>query len=115
MSPEVVLGKFVSHQMMVKNVKYIEDVANGSLPNNEPQPITFRATNDRKVLPSKVAQVEASSLNEEHIALVIKNFKTMLKGHKDVSNKVKSRGKHSYFKCGKSGHFIVNYLHNEND
>lgn len=31
MSPEEVMGKFISHQMMVKNAKYIDDVANGSL------------------------------------------------------------------------------------
>jgi hypothetical protein len=31
MSLEEVLGKFVSYQMMVKNVKYINDVANRSL------------------------------------------------------------------------------------
>jgi hypothetical protein len=28
MSPEKVLGKFVSHQMMVKDIKYIDDIAN---------------------------------------------------------------------------------------
>jgi hypothetical protein len=37
MSLEEVLGKFVSHLMMVKNVKYIDDVTNGSLPSNEPK------------------------------------------------------------------------------
>jgi hypothetical protein len=35
-----------------------------------------------------------------------------LKGRKDYSSKNKSRGKHSCFKCGKSGHFIAQYLDN---
>jgi hypothetical protein len=54
-----------------------------------------------------VAQVEAIGLNEDEMALVIKNFKTALKRRKEYPNKNKSRGKHSCFKCGKSGHFIA--------
>jgi hypothetical protein len=46
MSLEKVLGKFVSHQMMVKKAKYIDDIANGSLPSTEQQAIAFKATND---------------------------------------------------------------------
>jgi hypothetical protein len=37
MVPEEVLGKFGSHQIMVKDTKYIDDVTNGSTP-------THRAT-----------------------------------------------------------------------
>jgi hypothetical protein len=46
MSLKEVLGKFVSHQMMVKNEKYIDDVANGSHPFNETQVVAFKAIND---------------------------------------------------------------------
>jgi hypothetical protein len=49
------------------------------------------------------------------MVLVIKRFKTTLKGCKDYPNKNKSRGKRSCFKCGKSGHFIAQCLDNEND
>jgi hypothetical protein len=115
MSPKEVLGKFVSHQMMVKNAKYIDNVVNGSLPSNEPQSVTFKATNDKEVLPSKVAQVEAASLNDEKMALVTKRFKNTLKGLKDFSNKSKSRGKHACFKSGKTGHFIANCSDYESD
>jgi hypothetical protein len=45
------------------------------------------------VLPNKVVRVEAAGLNEEEMALVIKRFKTTLKGGKDYPNKNKSRGK----------------------
>jgi hypothetical protein len=41
------------------------------------------------------------------MALVIKRFKTALKGRKEYPNKNKSRGKCVCFKCGKSGHFVA--------
>jgi hypothetical protein len=61
-----------------------------------------------------VAQVEAARLNEEKMVLVIKCFKTALKGHKEYPNKNKSKGKRSCFKCGKFGHFIAQCPDNEN-
>jgi hypothetical protein len=65
--------------------------------------------------PSKVAQVEAAGLNEEEMALIIKRFKTALKGRKEHPNKNKAKGKRSCFKCGKTGHFIAQCSDNEND
>jgi hypothetical protein len=57
MMPEEILGKFVSGRMMVKEAWYVDDIANGPLPLYEPQPVTFKATNSKEVLPNKVAQV----------------------------------------------------------
>jgi hypothetical protein len=48
--------------------------------------------NNKEALTKKVVQIEAASLNEEEMALVIKRFKTALKGRKDFSNKGNSRG-----------------------
>jgi hypothetical protein len=62
-----------------------------------------------------VAQVEAARLNEDEMALIIKRFKTALKGRKEYPNKNKTRGKCSCFKCGKTGHFIANCPDNAND
>jgi hypothetical protein len=59
--------------------------------------------------------VEAAKLNEDEMALIIKRFKTALKGHKEYPNRNKTRGKHSYFKCGKTGHFIANCPDNDSD
>jgi hypothetical protein len=42
------------------------------------------------------------------MALIIKRFKTALKGRKEYPNKNKAKGKRSCFKCGKIGHFIAN-------
>jgi hypothetical protein len=59
--------------------------------------------------------VEAAGLNEDEMALIIKRFKTALKGRKEYHNKNKSRGKHSCFKCSKFGHFMEQCPNNDND
>jgi hypothetical protein len=91
MTPEKILGKFISGHMMVKEARYIDDIANRPLPLYETQPVALKATSSKEVLPNKVAQVEAAGLNEEEMTLVIKRFKTALKGRKEYHNKNKSR------------------------
>jgi hypothetical protein len=93
----------------------MDNALNGPLPVYEPQPVALKATSSRDALPSKVAQVEAVGLNEDEMALIIKCFKTMLKGRKEYPNKNKTRGKRSCFKCGKTGHFIAQCPDNDND
>jgi hypothetical protein len=115
MTPEEILRKFVSERMMVKEARYVDDALNGPLPVHEPQTITLKATNNRETLPSKVAQVEATCPNEDEMALIIKRFKTALKGRKEYPNKNKARGKCSCFKCGKTGHFIAQCPNNDDD
>jgi hypothetical protein len=115
MTPEEILRKFVSGHMMVKEARYVDDALNDPLPVYEPHPIALKATSSRETLPSKVAQVEAAGLNEDKMALIIKRFKTALKGRKEYPNKNKSRGKRSCFKCGKTGHFIAQCPENDND
>jgi hypothetical protein len=115
MAPEEILEKFISGRMMVKEARYVDDALNGPLPIHKPQPVALKATSSREALPSKVAQVEAVGLNEDKMALIIKRFKTALKGRKEYPNKNKSRGKCSCFKCGKTGHFIAHCFDNEND
>jgi hypothetical protein len=107
MIPEKILRKFVSGCMMVEEARYVDDIANGLLPLYEPQSVDLKSTNSKESLPNKVAQVEVVGLNEDEMALVIKRFKTALKGRKEYPNKNKSNGKCSCFKCGKSGHFIA--------
>jgi hypothetical protein len=101
--------------MMVKEARHVDDALNGPLPVYEPQLVVLKATSSREALPSKVAQVEAVGLNEDEMALIIKRFKTALKGLKEYSNKNKTRGKHSCFKCDKTGHFIAQCPDNDND
>jgi hypothetical protein len=113
MTPEEILGKFISGRMMIKEARYVDDALNG--PIHEPQTVALKATRSREALPSKVVQVEAAGLNEEEMALIIKRFKTTLKGRKEHPNKSKTKGKHSCFKCGKIGHFIANFPDNDSD
>jgi hypothetical protein len=99
--------------MMVKEARYVDDIANRPLPLYEP--VALKETSSKEALPNKVAQVEVARLNEEEMALVIKRFKTTLKGCKEYPNKNKSKEQHSCFKCGKYGHFIAQFPNNEND
>jgi hypothetical protein len=115
MTPEEILEKFVSGCMMVKEARYVDDVANEPLPLYEPHLVALKETSSKEALPSKVAQVVATRLNEDKMALIIKRFKTALKGRKEYPNKNKSRGKRSCFKCGKSSHFIAQFSDNDND
>jgi hypothetical protein len=115
MTPEEILGKFVSGRMMIKEARYVDEALNGPMLIHEPQTIALKATSSRETLPSKVAQVEAVGLNENEMALVIKRFKTTLKGRKEHPNKSKTKGKRSCFKCGKIGHFIANCPDNDSD
>jgi hypothetical protein len=116
MTPEEILRKFVSRRMMVKEARYVDDALNGPMPIYESQPVALKATcSNREALPSKVVQVEAAELNEDEMALIIKRFKTALKGRKEHPNNRKAKGKRSCFKCGKTGHFIANCPDNAND
>jgi hypothetical protein len=93
MTPEEILGKFVSGRMMVKEARYVDDALNGPLPVYEPQPVALKATSSKEALPSKVAQVEAAGLNEDEMALIIKCFKTALKGRKEYPQQEQNKGK----------------------
>jgi hypothetical protein len=115
MTPEEILGKFVSGRMMVKEARYVDDALNGPLPIYEPQPVALKATSSKEALPRKVAQVEAAGLNEDEMALIIKRFKTALKGRKEYPSKNKTKGKCSCFKCGKTGHFIAQCPDNDQE
>jgi hypothetical protein len=115
MLPKEIHGKFVSGRMMLKEARYVDDIANRPLPYYKLQPVALKATINKEVLPNKVAQVETTSLDEDEIVLLIKCFKITLKGLKDYPSKNKSKGKCSCFKCGKSSYFIAQCPNNEND
>jgi hypothetical protein len=100
---------------VVKEARYVDDALNGPLPIYEPRPIALKATSSKEALPSKVAQVEAAGLNEDEMPLIIKRFKTALKGRKEYPNRNKTKGKRFCFKCGKTDHFIANCPDNDSD
>jgi hypothetical protein len=70
------------------------------------QPVAFKATEEKKEesTPSRLP-VDASKLDNEEMALIIKSFRQILKQKRGKDNK--PRSKRVCYQCGKSGHFIV--------
>jgi hypothetical protein len=104
MSPEEVIGKFVSFELMIKGSKEIIEQGDTSTP--EVQPITFKATEEKKEeSTSSRLPIDASKLDNEEMALFIKSFHQILKQRRGKD--YKSRSKKVCYKCGKPDHFIA--------
>jgi hypothetical protein len=104
MSPEEVIGNFVSFELMIKGSKKIIEHGASSTP--DVQPVAFKATKEKKEdsTPSRVP-IDASKLDNEEMALIIKSFRQILKQRRGKD--YKSRSKKVCYKCGKPGHFIA--------
>jgi hypothetical protein len=103
-SPEEVIGKFVSFEIMIKGSKQIIERDTTSTP--EVQPVAFKATEEKKEeSTSSRLPIDASKLVNEEMALIIKSFRQILKQRKGKD--YKSRSKKVCYKCGKPGHFIA--------
>jgi CII-binding regulator of phage lambda lysogenization HflD len=106
MSPEEVIGKFVSFELMIKGSKQIVNLEQGGTSTPEVQPIAFKATEEKKEeSTSSRLSIDASKLDNEEIALIIKIFRQILKQRKGKD--YKPRSKRVCYKCGKPGHFIA--------
>jgi hypothetical protein len=80
MSPEEVNGKFVSFELMIKDSKHIVNLEQGATSTPEVQPVAFKATEEKKEesTPSRLP-IDASELDNEEMALIIKSFRQILK------------------------------------
>jgi hypothetical protein len=78
----------------------------GATSTPEVQPIAFKATEEKKEesTPSRLP-IDASKLDNEEMALIIKSFRQILKQRRGKD--YKSRSKRVCYHCGKSGHFIA--------
>jgi hypothetical protein len=104
MSPEEVIGKFVSFELMIKGSKQI--VEQGATSTPEVQPVAFKATEEKKEeSTSSRLPIDASKLDNEEMTLIIKSFRQILKQRKGTD--YKSRSKKVCYKCGKPDHFIA--------
>jgi hypothetical protein len=103
MSPEEFIGKFVSFELMIKGSKKIIEQGTSSTP--EAQPVAFKATEEKEESTSSRQPTDASKLDNEEIALIIKSFRQILKQRRGKD--YKPRSKKVCYKCGKLGHFIV--------
>jgi hypothetical protein len=77
MSPEEVIGKFVSFELMVKDSKHIVNLEQGATSTPEVQPIAFKATEEKKEEPTPTNRllIDASKLDNDGMALIIKSFR----------------------------------------
>jgi hypothetical protein len=105
-SPKEIIGKFVSFELMIKDSKHIVNLEQGATSTPEVQPVAFNATEEKKEesTPSRLP-IDASKLDNEEMALIIKSFWQILKQRKGKD--YKPRSKRVCYRCGKSGHFIA--------
>jgi hypothetical protein len=107
MSPKKVIGKFVSFELMIKDSKHIVNLEQGATSTPEVQLVAFKAMEEKKdeSKPTSRLLIDASKLNNEEMALIIKSFRQILKQRKGKD--YKPRSKRVCYKCGKSDHFIA--------
>jgi hypothetical protein len=78
MSPEEDIGKFVSFELMIKGSTKI--IKQGASSTPEMQPVAFKATEEKKEeSTSSRLPIDASKLDNEEMALIIKSFHQILK------------------------------------
>jgi hypothetical protein len=107
MSPEEVIGKFVSFELMIKDSKHIVNLEQGATSTPEVQPVAFKATEDKKEEPTPTNRlpIDSSNLDNEEMALIIKSFWQILKQRKGKD--YKPRSKRVCYRCGKSSYYIA--------
>jgi hypothetical protein len=106
MSPEEVIGKFVSFELMIKDSKHIVNLEQGATSTPEVQPVAFKVMKEKKEesTPSRLP-IDTSKLDNKEMALIIKSFRQILKQRRGKD--YKSRSKRVCYRCGKSGYFIA--------
>jgi hypothetical protein len=106
MSPEEVIGKFVSFELMIKDSKHIVNLEQSATSIPEVQPIAFKAAEEeKKDSTSSRLPIDASKLDNKEMALIIKSFHQILMQRRGKN--YKSHSKKVCYRCGKSGHFIA--------
>jgi hypothetical protein len=106
MSLEEVIGKFVSFELMIKGSKQIVNLEQGGTSTPKVQPVAFKATEEKKEeSTSSRLPIDASKLDNEEMALIIKSFRQILKQRRGKDYKPCSKS--VCYKCGKPNHFIA--------
>jgi hypothetical protein len=108
MSPEEVIGKFVSFELMIKDSKHIVNLEQGATSTPEVQPVAFKVMEEKKESTLSRLPIDVCKLDNEEMALIIKSFRQILKQRRGED--YKSRSKRVCYLCGKSGHFIAKCL-----
>jgi hypothetical protein len=77
MTPEEVIGNFVRFELMIKGSKKINELDGPSA--SEAQPVAFKATEEKEESTPSRTPIDASKLDNEEMALIIKSFRQILK------------------------------------
>jgi hypothetical protein len=88
---------------MIKGSKKINELDGPSTP--KAQPVAFKATEEKEESTSSRTPIDASKIDNEEMALIIKSFRQILKQRRGKD--YKPRSKKVCYKCGKPGHFIA--------
>jgi hypothetical protein len=90
MSPEEVIWKFMSFELMIKGSKQI--IERGATSTPEVQPVAFKVTEEKKEeSTSSRLPIDASKLDNEEMALIIKSFCQILKQRRGKDYKPRSK------------------------
>jgi hypothetical protein len=91
MTPEEVIGNFVSFECMIKGSKKINELGDPS--KSEAQPVAFKATEEKKEESTPSRQpIDVSKLDNEEMALIIKSFRQIIKQRRGrITNPVPRR------------------------
>jgi hypothetical protein len=90
---------------MIKDSKHIVNLEQGATSTPKVQPIAFKATEEKNESTPSRLPIDASKLNNEEMALIIKSFRQILNQRRGKDYKPHS--KRVFYRCGKSGHFIA--------
>jgi hypothetical protein len=93
MSPEEVIGKFVSFELKIKNAKHIVNLEQGATSTPEVQHVAFKTTEEKKEeSTSSRLPIDAFKLDNEEMALIIKSFRQILKQRRGKTTNPAPRG-----------------------
>jgi hypothetical protein len=91
---------------MIKDSKHIVNLEQGDTSTPEVQPVAFKAMEEKKEeYTSSRLPIDASKIDNEEMALIIKSFRQILKQR--TGKDYKPRSKRVCYKCGKPSHFIA--------
>jgi hypothetical protein len=92
MSPEEVIDKFVSFELMFKDSKHIVNLEQGATSTLEVQPVAFKATEEKKEeSTSSRLPIDASKLDNKEMTLIIKSSCQILKQRRGKDYKSRSK------------------------
>ena len=115
-----VLGKIINHKMMENEAKYVDELADleDGVKSSKPNIALKASKKGKQVVEENSSDNESvSDLDQEEMALIMRKFNKLMKSvPKDKrTDKHQSRSKRNCYNCGKSGHFISNFLHEKRE